>query len=613
MAASKLKGLTIAINGDTTGLDAALSGVNKKSKNLQSELREVERLLKMDPSNTELLAQKQKLLADSVGNTKDKLKTLKTAAEQAQEQLERGEISEEQYRALQREVVKTEQSLSSLEKAAEKSNTAMSKISATADKVAKSADKVASATRGLSTAAAAGVAGLGAMALKAGAAADDLNTLSKQSGFSTDEIQKWDYASDRVDVDTDTIVKAAQKMKKNMVSTSKETTEAWETLGVSVRDTTTGELRDSTDVFYEVLSALSQVPNETERDVLAMQLFGKSADELAGIVDDGGAALQELGKEAADAGLILSQDALDGANAFNDGVDELKAKASGAFMSAGASLAENLLPALSDLVEWLSQVLQWVAGLDGDKLKVIGIILLIVAAISPLASAISGVATLISVITNTIIPGLSAAFGFLAANPIVAVIAVLAALAAGIVYLWKTNEDFREKIIKIWDKIKGFFTEMIPEFLKIGKDIVVGLWNGINDKVKWIQERILGFGETVLGTIKSFFGIKSPSKVFAGIGGYMAQGLGNGFVDQMKNVSKQIVQSVPTDFESDVSYAVSDPNDYVKGEEKSKIEHVVHGTVRIEGVNNQNEFVAASEVVIEEMLANIMKRQRRLA
>ena len=114
--ANKIKGLTISINGETTGLDKALSGVNKKSRDLQSELREVERLLKLDPGNTELLSQKQKLLAESVVNTKEKLDTLKASAQQAYEQLERGEISEEQFRALQREVTKTEQTLESLEK-----------------------------------------------------------------------------------------------------------------------------------------------------------------------------------------------------------------------------------------------------------------------------------------------------------------------------------------------------------------------------------------------------------------------------------------------------------------------------------------------------------------
>ncbi len=115
MAANKIKGLTIAINGETTGLDKALSGVNRKSKDLQTELRSVEKLLKLDPSNTELLGQKQKLLADSVQSAKEKLDTLKTAAEQAQDKLANGEIGDDQFRALQREIITAEKNLENLE------------------------------------------------------------------------------------------------------------------------------------------------------------------------------------------------------------------------------------------------------------------------------------------------------------------------------------------------------------------------------------------------------------------------------------------------------------------------------------------------------------------
>ena len=103
-------------------------------------------------------------------------------------------------------------------------------------------------------------------------------------------------------------------------------------------------MRDATDVWYDSLEALSQVENGTLRDQLAMELFGKSAMELSGIVDDGGEALRNLGQEAEDAGLILSGDAVSAAGQFNDAMDEVKAKAEQAFFSAGAALAESLLP-----------------------------------------------------------------------------------------------------------------------------------------------------------------------------------------------------------------------------------------------------------------------------
>lgn len=113
--AGKIKGITIEIAGNTQPLNKALEDVNKKSKDLQDELKQVERLLKLDPKNTELLAQKQKILAEAIENTKGKLDTLKEAERQAQEQFKQGKIGEEQYRALQREIAWTEQHLGTLE------------------------------------------------------------------------------------------------------------------------------------------------------------------------------------------------------------------------------------------------------------------------------------------------------------------------------------------------------------------------------------------------------------------------------------------------------------------------------------------------------------------
>jgi len=114
--AGKIKGITIEIGGDTQKLNKALEDVNKKTRDVQSELRQVERLLKLDPGNTDLLAQKQKLLAEAVENSREKLDRLRAAQQQVNEQFRKGEINEEQYRAFQREVVKAEQELAKFEK-----------------------------------------------------------------------------------------------------------------------------------------------------------------------------------------------------------------------------------------------------------------------------------------------------------------------------------------------------------------------------------------------------------------------------------------------------------------------------------------------------------------
>lgn len=145
MVGSRIKGITVEIGGDTTKLQATLKGVNSEIKNTQSQLKDVEKLLKLDPGNTELLAQKQKLLSSAVGETKEKLTTLKTAAEQANQALANGDISKEQYDALQREIIETEEDLKKLEAQANQSATAMQKIASSGEKLKSAGETVSSA------------------------------------------------------------------------------------------------------------------------------------------------------------------------------------------------------------------------------------------------------------------------------------------------------------------------------------------------------------------------------------------------------------------------------------------------------------------------------------
>ncbi|MED1299814.1 tape measure protein [Bacillus pacificus] len=106
--AGRIKGITIEIGGETTGLQNALKDVNKKSSELSKELKDIERLLKFNPGNVEALAQKQQLLTQQIENTTKKLDSLKSAQQQVQAQFESGAINEEQYRAFRREIEFTE-------------------------------------------------------------------------------------------------------------------------------------------------------------------------------------------------------------------------------------------------------------------------------------------------------------------------------------------------------------------------------------------------------------------------------------------------------------------------------------------------------------------------
>ena len=492
-AGSSIKGITVEINGDTRNLTSALKNVNGAIVTTKNDLKQVERLLKLDPKNTELLAQKQRLLSQRVEATANKLQTLKTAASQAKEQLELGTITQGQYDALQREIIETEKALEDAKKSADSFNASLTKISATASAVADKAGMVAQKTKGLSLAAAGLLGSLGAAAYSAVTAADDLNTLAKQSGFTTEELQKMSYASDLIDTSMEDIVSSAAKLRKSMVSTSKDTQAAFDTLGVSVKDAN-GHMRDSSEVYWDVVDALSRVRNETERDQLAMQLLGKSADSLAGIVDDGGAALRQLGDEAERAGLIMSQDTLDGLNAVNDQIDTLKATSKALLLETGAKALEAAMPVLQQVIVIISQIFEWIGSLNTQQISMLVTILAIVAAISPVAGIISSIASAIS----ALIPLIGTITAFCAANPIVIMIAAVVALFAVLV----------ATVIDSWDEIKAGW-QMLVESIKAGfqqiKDDAVNTYQAVAEKAHQAAEDIRQKAEAIVEAIVAGF------------------------------------------------------------------------------------------------------------
>lgn len=179
--AGRIQGITVEIGGDTTKLQTALKGVNTEIRNTQSQLKDVDKLLKLDPGNTELLAQKHRLLGDAVKETKEKLETLKTAAEQAEQALKDGAITQDQYDGLQREIVETEQKLKSLEEQAKQSGTALQNIAAKGEKLKTVGDNISNVGTKLLPVTA-GVVGLGTAAVKT--AADFDSAMSKVAAVS---------------------------------------------------------------------------------------------------------------------------------------------------------------------------------------------------------------------------------------------------------------------------------------------------------------------------------------------------------------------------------------------------------------------------------------------
>ena len=300
MATSRIKGITVEIGGDTTKLQTTLKGVNSEIKNTQSQLKDVEKLLKLDPGNTELLAQKQKLLSDAVSETKEKLTTLKTAAEQANTALANGDISQEQYDALQREIIETEQDLKKLEEQAKQSDAALQKIAANGEKLKTVGDNISSAGQKMLPVTAA-VTGLGTAAVTTAANFESsMSQVQATMGVTKDVMSTVEGQS----VNTmDTLSKLAKKMGSETAFSAKECADALNYLALAGYDTqqmcdtlptvlnlaAAGDidLASASDMVTDAMSALGMGVSESEKMVNQMVKTASSTNTSVAQLGEG--------------------------------------------------------------------------------------------------------------------------------------------------------------------------------------------------------------------------------------------------------------------------------------------------------------------------------------
>lgn len=457
--AGRIEGITVEIGGDVTKLNDALRSVNKQINSTQSALKDVERLLKMDPSNTVLLEQKQQLLAQAVDDTRTKLESLKTAEAQVQAQFQRGEASKEQYQALQREIIATEQKLESLEEAAKKSSVAMQKVGQAANNISEGAGKVASATAPVT----AGVLGLGAAVLATVPATEEyrvaqgkLNTAYEAAGYSAETAATAYNEFYKILGDTDTATEASQLLAK-LVTNEEDVTE-WTKIAAGVF----GTFGDSLPV-----EGLIEASNETAK---VGTVTGVLADALnwAGISeDDFNTRLSECSTEAERNKLIM--DTLSGtysgaADSFYENNAALmeSREASAAMQEAMAELATSIAPVVTMATQLAATFLNWFNSLSSGQKVAIAAILAIVAAISPVATVIGTVSSAIAIFTGAATTGTAAATGLatvmtVLTGPVGLVIAAVAAAAAAIILLWNNCEGFRTAVTTAWEVIKQAF------------------------------------------------------------------------------------------------------------------------------------------------------------
>lgn len=490
MANTKIKGLTVEIGGDTTKLGKALADVDKKSRDLSGELGEINKLLKLDPKNAELLAQKQRVLAEAVENTSERLRTLKEAEKQVQEQFKRGEVSEAQLRELQREIVATEGKLKGYEKASKETSKAMQTLTKVVDKVKDASGKMGKALaeaagkglKAVTTAATAAAGGMAAAAVSAAHSADEIKTLSTVTGISTDDLQAFSYAAGLVDVDLDTLTKSMAKNVKSMSNAangSKQYADAYAKLGISVTDAN-GNLRDSETVYWEAIDALGKMENETERDALAMQLFGKSAQELNPLIEAGSEQMKALTQEAKDVGAVMSEETLDALGSFDDSMERLKGSVGAAKNALGGVLLpelQMLTGAGTDLLnEFTTKLNASGGGLDG-----------LVATIGSMEGQIT------EVVTNL-------------ATQLVEKVATLAPKLA-------------EVGMSLIGSLAASVISMLPMLVTTGVDIIVALLNGLTTAIpvltqalvdmlpKLVDALVTGIPQLIQGALQLFLAI----------------------------------------------------------------------------------------------------------
>ena len=635
MAGNRIKGITVEIGGDTTKLQTALKGVNTEIRNTQSQLRDVEKLLKLDPGNTELIAQKHRLLAQAVSETREKLETLKTAQQQADEALRNGTISQDQYDALQREIVETEQRLRSLEEQANQSATALQKIGATGEKLQTVGNKISSVGQKLLPVTGV-VTGLGTAAVKTAADFDSaLSKVAAVSGATGSDFDKLRDKAREMGAKTKfSATEAADAMNymamagwktedmlsgiegvmylaaasgEDLATTSDIVTDALTAFGLTAADsghfadvlaaassnanTNVSMMGETFKYCAPVAGALGFSVEDTAEAIGLMGNAGIKASQagtsmrsimtnLTGDVKLSGAAIGDVtiattnadgsmrslsailadcrmafgrmteAEKANNAETLVGKNAMSGFLALMNAAPEDIAKVSGAvnnckdaaknmadtmqdnlegqltilksqLQELAISFGDLLMPAVRSIVSGLQGMVDVLNAMPDGVKRVIMIVALLAAALGPVLIIIGKTLSAIGTIMtwapklagaiSTVKGAFAALSATMMANPIAIVIAAIAALVAAFIYLWNTNEEFRQFWIRLWNEIKEVAVQVwtaVSQFLVSAwngiRNTAVAVWNGIRDFFSGLWAGIKTLFTTVVTAISTF-------------------------------------------------------------------------------------------------------------
>lgn len=353
-----LKGVTVQIGGDTTKLGEAIQKARKSASSLSGELRGVESLLKFDPTNTVLLAQKQGILAESIAGAKDKLKMLIAAQESMSRQLADGKISPEQYRDFEREIESTRQQLTRLEAAASGTDDAVADVGDAAREAGEKAEKASGGWTVLKGT----LADLAALAIKTAASAisdtaqemitgaaeygDTIDKMSQKMGMSSDAYQEWDFVLQHCGASIESLKPAM----KTLATAAESGSDAFAQLGIS-QEQIAGMSQEQ--LFDATIAGLQNVTDETQRTYLAGKLLGRGATELGPLLNTSADDVADMRAQVHDLGGVMGSDAVKAAAAYQDSLQNMQY----AFSGLKNNISGELLPTLTLIMDGVTKML----------------------------------------------------------------------------------------------------------------------------------------------------------------------------------------------------------------------------------------------------------------
>lgn len=518
MAKGAIKGITIEIGAETKEFTKSLEEINKETKNTQNELREVDRLLKFDPTNTELLQQKQELLAQQLENTAKKTDILRQADEKLKESFDNGKISADDYaeshRNIQRQLIDTEQKSNKLNDEVNRLGIKFDEIGGKAIDAGKKMTAIASTAI---------IGGVVALSESTEELANDLAKLETNATVADVGLDTVDQAMQNLSAisdETDSNVEAVS----NLLATGFDDNQLLEAI-----DALSGAVIQFPDTLK--IESLSDSLEETLATGEATGQFGEMIERLGLSLEDfneGLAAAQESGEATNYVLDYLAQTGLANVNAEFQKNNQAIVENNQARYNLQVqlmSLGNIVRPIITSVIEKITELLTWFNNLDSSTQKIIGLILAVIAAIGPLLTIIGSVIS--------ILPVLGAAFTALT-GPIGIIIAAIAGIVAILVLVSthfdeikeKCHEVFtsvQEKMAEAWEKIKETFDKFakklkddfltllnniktlvlnfVPNMFSAGVSLFNGVWDGmkniwssleswVSDKVNWLIDKL---------------------------------------------------------------------------------------------------------------------------